>query len=167
MAYVLLLTGSLFGFWLLLSGFWGNSLLLTLGVVSSLLAAYFGWRIEKSDPRLFSLTMLTRLPPYWVWLIGEIVKSNIMVVKSIWWPRRHPISPTLARVSASQQTPLGRTIFANSITLTPGTVAVEIAPADILVHALIHSAAEQLEEGEMDRRVTAAEGKPIRSETGE
>ena len=68
------------------------------------------------------------------------------------------ISPTLLRVSASQKTDLGRVIYANSITLTPGTVSVDVEGGTILVHALSRDGAAALEEGEMDRRVTRMMG---------
>ena len=132
--------------------------MLALGGVSTLLAAFLGWRIEQSDPRRISLKMLLRLPAYWAWLLIEIVKANIDVVKRIWYPSHYPISPTLMRLSASQQSRTGRTTYANSITLTPGTVAVEVTKSEILVHALTSEAAADLARGEMDKRVTRAEG---------
>lgn len=158
MSYFLILAASLYLFWLLLSGFWTNSLLLALGGVSTLLAAYLGWRIEQRDPRQISLKMLLRLPAYWAWLFVEIVKANIDVVKRIWRPSAYPISPTLLRLATSQKSRTGRTTYANSITLTPGTVAVEVTESDILVHALTSDAAKDLARGEMDKQVTRAEG---------
>src|SRR3546814_8150937 len=94
---------------------------------------------------------------YWPWLLLEIVKSNIDVARRILDPAL-PISPTMIRVKASQKTELGRVIYANSITLTPGTVSVQLADGTIEVHSLTAEGAESLEEGEMDRRVTAMEG---------
>ena len=158
MSYFLLLAASLYLFWLLLSGFWDSGLLLALGGVSTLLAAYLGWHIEQRDPRQISLKMLLRLPAYWAWLLIEIVKANIDVVKRIWRPSHYPISPTLIRLAASQKSRTGRTTYANSITLTPGTVAVEVTESEILVHALTHAAAKDLQRGEMDRKVTRVEG---------
>ena len=69
-----------------------------------------------------------------------------------------PISPTLVRVKTSQKTALGVNIYANSITLTPGTISVEATRKEILVHAVTREGAEALAEGRMDRRVTAFEG---------
>lgn len=158
MSYFLLLIASLYIFWLLLSGFWDSDLLLTLGVASTVIAAYLGAGIEQRDPRDFSLKMLVRLPRYWAWLLVEIVKANIDIVKRIWLPKRHPISPNLIRLSTSQKSCTGRVIYANSITLTPGTVAVEVTESDILVHALTIEASKNLELGEMDAQVTRTEG---------
>ncbi|MEO8164427.1 MAG: Na+/H+ antiporter subunit E, partial [Betaproteobacteria bacterium] len=70
---------------------------------------------------------------------------------------RLPISPTLVRVSTTQKTDVGRTVFANSITLTPGTISIEVGRESILVHALTRAGASGLAQGDMDRRVTAFE----------
>jgi multicomponent Na+:H+ antiporter subunit E len=62
-------------------------------------------------------------------------------------------------VPATQRTDVGKVIYANSITLTPGTVSVEIENDRILVHAITREAAEGLESGDMDRRVDAIEAR--------
>lgn len=67
------------------------------------------------------------------------------------------ISPTVVKVRASQATEVGRVIYANSITLTPGTISLELADDTIIVHALTREGAESLKGGDMDRRVTRLE----------
>jgi len=62
------------------------------------------------------------------------------------------------RFAPTQATELGLVIHANSITLTPGTITVEIAAGEFLVHALTREGAAGLAGSEMDRRVTAFEG---------
>ena len=71
-----------------------------------------------------------------------------------------PISPTLINVKASQQSVVGVVTYANSITLTPGTVTISVDKDIMTVHALTRNAAEGLESGEMDRRVTDMEAHP-------
>ncbi|HPE58977.1 MAG TPA: Na+/H+ antiporter subunit E [Thiolinea sp.] len=158
LSYLRLLSIGLFIFWLLLSGYWDNGLLLILGVLSVLLVVYLAWRVDRYYP-LHSLGhphTLLRLPFYWLWLFVEVAKSNIDVAKRIWFPRRYPISPVLEQVPMTQTTRLGRTIYANSITLTPGTISVRILPdSKLLVHALTHQGMDALKAGDMDRRVTA------------
>ncbi|MFM1891584.1 MAG: hypothetical protein RLZ44_661 [Pseudomonadota bacterium] len=161
MAYLLLLLASLYLFWLLLSGFWDNGLLLALGLGSTLLAALLGWAIERHNPRRFSLRLFYRLPAYWAWLLLAVIKANLDVVKCIWLPGRYPISPTLRRLPASQRTDTGRAIYANSITLTPGTVAMEVTEHDILVHGLTRAGVSELAAGVMDRKVSRVEGEPL------
>jgi len=80
------------------------------------------------------------------------VRSNIDVARRILSPGV-PISPKLIEVPASQRTDLGKVIYANSITLTPGTISIRIRDGMILVHALSEEAADELLQGEMDRRV--------------
>ena len=165
MQYFLLLFLGLLTFWLLLSGLWEEPLLLGLGVVSALLVAWLGVRLDRSPTNLGNLGLVFRLFFYWRWLLVEIVKSNIDVVRCIWQPRRFPISPGLAVLPLSQRTVLGRVIYAQSITLTPGTVAIELGEDEVQVHALTEAAIAALRDGEMDRRVTRAERAP-KCETG-
>ena len=69
-----------------------------------------------------------------------------------------PVSPTLIRVKTSQKTEVGVVVYANSITLTPGTISVDVGHGEILVHALTRESAAGLQTGEMDKRVTVFEG---------
>jgi len=69
-----------------------------------------------------------------------------------------PISPTLERISVSQRTDLGRVIYANSITLTPGTISIELDEDTVLVHAISAAGMADLKGAEMSRRVCALEG---------
>ena len=94
---------------------------------------------------------------YWRWLMVEIVMSNIDVTKRVWSPDLN-IKPTLRRVTATPNTELGRAVYANSITLTPGTTAINFTPEDdILVHALHEDSLLELEAGEMAARVRDVE----------
>ena len=68
-----------------------------------------------------------------------------------------PIAPRIVRVNGTQKTDLCRVIFANSITLTPGTVSLDLDEEDIVVHALTEEAADDVQSGDMDSRVTALE----------
>jgi len=147
---------ALFVFWLLLSGHY-NALLLTIGVIccAGILALALRMSVvdEEGHPVQLALGALT----YWPWLVLEIAKSTWGVARLILDPSL-PISPTLVKVRASQKTRLGVNIYANSITLTPGTISVEVEDNDILVHAITSGGAEELAEGDMDRRVSVFEG---------
>lgn len=93
---------------------------------------------------------------YYLWLAKEILKANITVVKHIWLGNQS-ISPTLRRIKISQKTDMGKVVYANSITLTPGTVAIDLIDDEIIVHALLKQDIESLLAGEMDRRVSQLE----------
>jgi len=147
-----------FGLWLLLSGYFDVPLLLGFGVLSCALVVFVAWRTEVIDPeeRPLRLRFNLHIFSYWPWLLWQIVLSNLDVAKRILDPRL-PISPTLITLRPTQRSDLGRVIYANSITLTPGTVTTFLSEGVLEVHALTREAAESLLEGDMDRRVAALE----------
>ncbi len=91
-------------------------------------------------------------------MLKEIVKSAWDVSRIIVHPKL-PISPTLVRFKPGQRTDVGLVVHANSITLTPGTIAVEASASEFLVHGITRASAQGTIASEMDRRVTACEGK--------
>jgi len=147
---------ALYGFWLLLSGYF-TGFLLAAGAGSALAVLLFSRRMGIVDREGHPLHLIWRaLFSYCPWLAREIVKSAWDVTRRILHPRL-PISPTLARFRPSQQTDLGLVIHANSITLTPGTISVEVGRDEFLVHAITAEGAASLAGSEMDRRVTDLE----------
>ena len=155
MVHIVGLGGSLLGFWLVMSGYF-TPLLLTLGAASVLLVLYIAQRMDVCDHETFPLHLKQRIFGYWGWLAKEIFKANIDVARIVLSPRM-ALSPRVVRVKATQKSDLGMVIFANSITLTPGTVSVDIEGGEIIVHALTQDLADGVLNGEMDRRVTALE----------
>lgn len=147
----------LFGAWLLMSGHY-TPLLISLGVLSCALATVMADRIGGTDEEGLPLHILAGLPSYLVWLIKEIVMSNIATGRLILFGRARPV---MFSTPATQETAGGLVTYANSITLTPGTVTIEVEDdgrgSRFLVHAVDGSFAEDVESGEMDRRVTALE----------
>jgi multicomponent Na+:H+ antiporter subunit E len=140
-----------FGLWLLLSGHY-VPLLISFGVVSSILIVWIAARLDVIDHEAIPLQIKFGYVAYLLWLGKEIAKANIDVAKLVLHPKL-PISPVLLRVPATQNTDVGKVIYANSITLTPGTVSIEVEPNEILVHAITREAADGLASGDMDRRV--------------
>ena len=139
-------------FWLLLSGIFKPFLLIS-GFILTLFVVLFARRIELIDHEGHPIhNAFKAVFVYWPWLLKEIVKSALLVSKIIINPKL-PISPSILHVKASQKTDLGRTIFANSITLTPGTISVEVETDKIEVHALTENGGRELEEGSMNQRV--------------
>ncbi len=156
MLYLLSTAVVLFGFWLLMSGMF-EPLLLGAGVLSVVAVVAFVRRMEVVDHEGHPVHLGWRALTYFPWLMGQIMKSSWHVSRIILTPSM-PISPTLARTRASQKTSVGTVAFANSITLTPGTISVEIGAGEVLVHALTEEGMQDLNGGEMDRRVTRMEG---------
>jgi multicomponent Na+:H+ antiporter subunit E len=141
--------------WLLLSGHY-TGFLLTLGAISCVLVVLVAWRLSVVDRESVPLDLAWRLPGYWLWLIWQIVIANIDVARRILDPKL-PIDPRLFEIDCTQKSDLGRVIYANSITLTPGTISTDVRGNMIQVHALSADGERDLREGEMDRKVTALE----------
>ena len=155
MKHTISLSLTLGAFWLLNSGY-NTPLMLSLGVVSVAFVIYLAHRMDVVDHEYQPVHLTAKLPGYYVWLGKEIILANISVVKHVWLGNQ-TISPTLATLKASQITDMGRVIYATSITLTPGTVAVNLTGDQIVVHALLRENIEALAAGEMDRRVKVLE----------
>ena len=148
----LILSLTLFAIWLLWSGHF-TILLVSFGVLSCLFVVLISLRMGNVDEEAQLLLLLPRLALYLPWLFKEIALANIDVARRVLSPRL-PISPRLIKVRASQRGELARVIYANSITLTPGTVSVDMEGDEITVHALSKEAADGVLSGEMDRKVT-------------
>lgn len=149
------LAAGLFLLWILLSGMF-KTMLLSLGVVSVIGTVYLAHRMKIIDDESVPLQLPVALSSYWGWLGREIFKANVAVAKII-LSRDMALDQKLVWVPTSQTTDTGRVIYANSITLTPGTVTVETEPGRFLVHGLNEdfTAIEGLKE--MDRRCTEVE----------
>jgi multicomponent Na+:H+ antiporter subunit E len=139
--------------WLLWSGLF-KPLLLGLGVFSCLLTIYVTHRMHYFDTDVFALRFGRRLLSYWLWLAKEVVKSSLDVARIVVNPKM-PISPQVVKIKAASDHPVDQVILANSITLTPGTLALDVHNGEITVHALTKAGADDLKKGEMDRRVAA------------
>lgn len=143
--------------WILWSGML-DPLILSFGLISCLLVAALASRMQLIESEPGPLLILIRMLTYLPWLTVQIVKSNIDVARRVWHPQM-PVSPTIVTVRASQRTALGLVIHANSITLTPGTLSIDVEPGQIEVHSLAEELLADLADGEMDRRVASLEGR--------
>ena len=150
------LAAFLFAFWLVLSGHY-TPMLVSAGLASAIVCVFAAIRMRASDAEGHPIELFGRALTYFPWLIAEIAKSGWAVTKVILHPRL-PISPTMTVVAASQQTRVGVATYANSITLTPGTITVGVDGNELTVHALVNDGALDLEGGGMDRRVSQFEG---------
>ena len=140
----------LFGFWLLMSGYY-TPLILSLGVISCLLCVYLTIKGKFLDNETLPIYFFPRLIQYTLWLIKEILKSNIQTAKVIIMKSEEP---ELFSVKATQKTNEGKVTYANSITLTPGTVTTQIKDNVFEVHALTKEFGDDVRSSDMDRMVT-------------
>lgn len=142
----------LFVFWLVLSA----SLLaadLVLGAISAALAACFALlALGRALDEGFTVPVLLRLPLFGAALVWEIIKANIDVALIILNPRL-PIDPRVTSYRTFLRSDLQKTFFADSITLTPGTVTLEVDGDTLYVHCLAAHHEEGLHEGRLERMV--------------
>jgi len=143
--------------WLLWSGHLTDPVLLSFGAAACFFVTWLSRRMDAHDDAPTDWGLAARSIPYVPWLMFEILKANLHVTRLILDPRL-PIEPTLVRGSASQETELGQVIYANSITLTPGTITLDLRDQSVLVHAISAHTASGITEGVMDRKVTTMEG---------
>lgn len=135
--------------WLLWSGIY-KPIILGLGIFSCGLSVYLAQRVGFFRD-VTGLHVIPRLPRYWAWLSVEIVKSSIEVAKIVLSPSL-PISPTVIDMEAEPEGPIGQAILGNAITLSPGTVTLDVHKGRLKVHCLTQHGAQALLSGEANRR---------------
>ena len=135
-------------------------MLLSLGVISIVLTVWICKRMRILDGETVPYFTTLQTLAYFRWLFGEIIKANIAVVRAVLSPELK-VSPTLVRIPTPQKTDIGKVMFANSITLTPGTVSVDIQDDHILVHALLSEMSDPADFAEMAERSAWAIGEDI------
>lgn len=143
--------------WLLNSGHY-TVLITSFGVASCVVVVWLARRMGIVDDEGMPIHLLPRLPFYLPWIAKEVIASNLDVARRVLAFGRPDVSPRLFDAPTTQHSDLGRVLYANSITLTPGTVSIRVHGAKITVHAIAEDVAEDLLKGEMDRRVTRLEG---------
>ena len=156
--YLIVLALVLSIIWLAWSGIY-EPLLMGFGVGSVLLTVWISKSLGIVDDAGQPIAWGIAPAGYFLWLIKEIILANIDVIKRVINPSL-AISPTWIKVHAKQKSRLGRAVFANSITLTPGTVSVDVGEDYIWVHAISKEGAESLiNGGEMGDKVCNLEAK--------
>lgn len=151
MKHAIRLAALLFGLWLGLSGHL-EALLLALGAAATILVVGISQRMDSVDGERHAAHVPLKLLRFWIYLVREIIVANLRVIRAIVTPGR-TISPRLISVPLPQRSDLGRVIYANSITLTPGTLSLRIDRDCILVHALTKTSAAVIQSGAMAARV--------------
>lgn len=144
-------------FWMLLSGHF-TPLFLVFAVLSVVLVMLISFRMDLADQLRDPIHLTPALLSYWLWLAKETVASNIDMVKRV-WQRTPKIAPAVSRIKTTQTTRMGKVIYANSITLTPGTVTLDIdeEACELEVHSIDYELLKDLMGGDMDRRVSRLE----------
>ncbi|WP_457650992.1 Na+/H+ antiporter subunit E [Profundibacter sp.] len=145
-----------FALWLLMSGIF-EPFIIGLGAASVLLTLFITSRMDAQDgDRVILMLGPVKYVKYLAWLMLEIARANWAVTKII-LARDMPIRQHLFKTPYTQKTDVGQVIFANSITLTPGTITVETEDGHFLVHAVSWSEDDPDALADMDARITACE----------
>lgn len=152
--------------WFIMSGKTEPKFLI-LGAASSILIATLclrtltmgGIRTDR-DYYLIGVN-IPRFISYFLWLLGEIAKSAFYVAKvSVFM--RDKVEPSIAWFRAEYDNPAARAMLANSITLTPGTITIDIMEdGTFSVHALTRELREGLLDGSMQAKVAWLYGESI------
>ncbi|MEO0619493.1 MAG: Na+/H+ antiporter subunit E [Pseudomonadota bacterium] len=145
----------LFSFWLLLSGYY-TPFLVGMGAAASALCVWIARRMGLVDVEGHPVQLALGAVTFFPWLIVEIFKSSLSVALLV-LKGPSAIAPNLIKVKAGQTSQVGINVYGNAITLTPGTITVDVDGDDFTVHALTHETAADLESGVMDRRVQRME----------
>lgn len=154
MAYFLGIMTAITAFWLGNSGHY-KPLMLFFGAASVIVTLILARRLEIVDREGAPYVRLPALMGYYPWLTIEVIKSNWIVIKAC-LRADLDIVPTLTKIRTTCKSDLGRVTFANSLTLTPGTVTVDIDGDKLLVHGLYEVNTQPEDFLEMDRRCAAA-----------
>lgn len=139
----------LFALWLLLSGHY-TPLITSFGIISCAFCVWMSSRISSHDDEGLPLHLLAGLPVYVLWLVWQIIVSNLLTIKTIF---TNDVSPSMFRVKTGKMSEAGLVLYANSITLTPGTVTVKIMRGGLLVHALTTAMADDVKSDEMGKKI--------------
>ncbi|RFF28398.1 MULTISPECIES: Na+/H+ antiporter subunit E [unclassified Wenzhouxiangella] len=151
MRYFLSLAIILSALWLGISGVY-KPVILALGAASVLLVVWLSARMEvvgtEHNPAVYSW----RLPVYWGWLVWQIVMANVHIARLVLQPQR--IRPRVIRAPVPHKTPVAKVTYANSITLTPGTITLRLEADFVDVHAIDDHSAAGIEGGGMAAKVS-------------
>lgn len=148
----------LLGTWVVLSGKF-DAFHLGLGVLSALIVTLLSQDLLFKDRKKDLVSRLLeafRFIGYVLWLLWQIVLANVHVFKlAMTEEGQEEMSPRVVKLKTKLKSDFAKFVYANSITLTPGTITIQITGDQFLVHAISEVVAKDLLSGEMERRVAA------------
>ena len=143
-------------FWLLLSGFF-KPLLLSFGLGSVVLVVYLLHRMNNFDGLSLGFPLKYSFLRYIGWLMGKVVLSSLEVTKLV-WSKNQKLSPAVAKLPVSNSSVKSLALYTNSITLTPGTLSIDVDNEHVTVHALNARSIDELKAGEMAKGISTVAG---------
>jgi multicomponent Na+:H+ antiporter subunit E len=149
----------MFGVWVLLSGKF-DAFHLSLGLISCAIVSFLSSDLLFPSPKMRGLLpQWARFVRYIPWLMLEIIKANLHLTYLVFHPRMMElIDPRIIKFRSKLKSDLALVTFANSITLTPGTITVYVSiDGDFKVHAIDKASGDPLP-GEMEANIAKAFG---------
>ncbi len=139
--------------WIIWSGKF-DAFHLSLGIISSAFVTFMshGLFIERKKVSTKIIAESIRFIKYVPWLLYQIILSNIHVASLVLSPKM-PIEPKIIKYKTKLKSDIALVTFANSITLTPGTITADIIDGEYIVHTLSRKVADDLMSGEMEDKV--------------
>ncbi len=147
----------LFAFWVILNGQWTGEIAI-VGLVLSALLYLLMWKFMDYSPKR-EWAVVKRLPgliAYFFYLVREIFKAAWGTIQFIWSPSQ-VVEPEVKSFRTKLKSGWGKVVLANSITLTPGTITVDVRDDVMLVHCIDQSFGEGLEDSDMEHRIQKIE----------
>lgn len=143
----------LFAFWILLSGYL-DVFHLTAGAICSAIVTFLSYDLLITKQKSSGVFTLLRFTFYCGWLFFEILWAGFDVAYRVLHPHM-PIDPQIVTFETPLSDDIARTVLANSITLTPGTITIDVNGGTYTVHALTSAAARDLtDDRAIEKRVT-------------
>lgn len=127
-----------------------------LGVASCLLVTGLAFKMRLVGAGHPPVRVYLKLPFYIVWLVWRIIAANVDVARRILSPRL-PIAPRFIELKMKRPYELTKVLYANSVTLTPGTVTTAINGDTLRIHALSGQSARDLEDGTFEKKISWVE----------
>ncbi len=147
----------LFGTWMVFSGLF-DAFHLTLGAISCLVVTLISSSFFFEDREAGvgqRLQQILRIPGYLLWLLYQIALSNLHILKLALTPGDlKGLDPSLVRVKTKLKTDFGKYALANSITLTPGTITIELDEDELLIHSISEHTKSGVEDDSMEQKIS-------------
>jgi multicomponent Na+:H+ antiporter subunit E len=144
------------GIWIVFSGQF-DRFHLTLGVLSAAFITAISSEflfVDRSKSFGERLLQIIRLPWFLLWMLYQILLSNIHILRLALSPGELPeVEPSLVRIKTKLKTDFGKWMLANSITLTPGTITISIKGDEMLIHSISKTTTSGVLDDEMERKI--------------
>jgi len=149
----------LISFWMLLT-FTLDTFSFIVGLIAVSFVMWFNrdLLLNENESNIYTLKGVMHLTKFLLILLKEIVVANIQVAKIVLNPKM-PIQPSFFKYPVKLNKPLNQVIFANAITLTPGTLTIDIKEDYFIIHALTENAKNGLFESDLEKAANRLEDK--------